>query len=172
MGKRLKQLLEALKIKQNQFAQSVDVSPSHVSDILTGRRNGFSIEVVVKIAELYNVNLNWLLTGEGEMFTSAPGDTPGKVMQSDAKKNGHLAGYDGKVEEYPDITESEQISRTGWWKKLDSAGKYIEATVPELSPDARKRIKAMIEYELRAQEEIEKELAEEAKYKYQKGEAG
>lgn len=177
-GKRLKYVIKSLNLTQNEVADRFGINRSLLSQLYTDKQQISKLFQYALKAE-FNINPAWLLTGEGEMFTSPPsplspergGETP-KVMQSDAKKNGHLAGHDGNVEEYPGITEPEQIYRTGWWKKLDSAGKYIEAVVPELTPDARKRIKAMIEYELRAQEEIEKELAEEAKYKYQKGEAG
>lgn len=152
MGKRLKQLLEALRIKQNQFAQSVGVSPSHVSDVLTGRRNGFSTEVVVKIAELYKVNLHWLLTGEGDMFISSPDKVVENDMLKTTSQKGHLVGIDGEVETFPDITDPEQISRTGWWKKLDADSKYIIAGLAYLSPESRRRLHAMVDYELNVQE--------------------
>ncbi|MCL2154162.1 MAG: helix-turn-helix domain-containing protein [Leptospirales bacterium] len=71
LGNRLKKLLDILKIRQNQFALSVDLSPSYISDMITGKKTGFSTETLVKITELYRVNLTWLLTGEGEMFVSA-----------------------------------------------------------------------------------------------------
>jgi transcriptional regulator with XRE-family HTH domain len=135
VGEQLKILLEILGLKQNQFAKSVDVSPSHVSDILTGRRNGFSTEVIIKISELYNVNIHWLLTGEGEMFLTSPpspllkerGEESSKVMQSDApepdendmskptsqKKQNGLSGVNGSAE----IFEGE-INHVRWFMEL------------------------------------------------------
>jgi len=106
LGKRLKQLIEVLGIKQNQFAQNIDVSPSHVSDVLSGRRNNFSIDIIIKIAELYKVNLNWLLTGEGEMFITKPEEN--QVIRT-----------------VSDIKDIGQITGTGWFSNLSEEQKKI-----------------------------------------------
>jgi transcriptional regulator with XRE-family HTH domain len=132
VGERLKLLLEKLNLKQNQFAKSVDVSPSHVSDVLTGRRNGFSTDVIIKISELYKVNIHWFLTGEGGMFLNEVVESDMSKSTSPKKTNGHLTGIDGSVETYPGLKDVEQISRTKWFEKYSSDKKTIVAANDEL----------------------------------------
>jgi transcriptional regulator with XRE-family HTH domain len=171
MKERLEYILNHLGITKKAFAEAIGLSASTITDFLKGRSKELSSSTIISMNKAYNINPTWFLTGVGEIFLN-------KVVEADmskttsAKKTNGLEGIDGNVEEYPYLMEVEQITRTGWWKKLDSEGKYIESIVPDLTPEARKRIKVMVEYELRVQEQLEKDLAEEVKFKYQKGEAG
>lgn len=56
-----------LNIKQ--FAQSLDMEATTVSSIEAGKREP-SKEVLYNLAIKYSVSLNWIFTGEGEMFIS------------------------------------------------------------------------------------------------------
>lgn len=56
-----------LNIKQ--FAHSLDMEPTTVSSIESGKREP-SKEVLYNLAVKYAVSLNWIFTGEGEMFIS------------------------------------------------------------------------------------------------------
>lgn len=67
---RLKNLLKELDLNQTEFAKAISISPGNISDIMTGRSKP-SLVTLKKIAEKFNVNLNWLLTGEGEMFITS-----------------------------------------------------------------------------------------------------
>lgn len=64
---RVKTLIAALGVNQAAFAEKIDVSSGRLSNILTGRNKPDS-EFLEKIANSYKgqVNLSWLLTGEGE----------------------------------------------------------------------------------------------------------
>lgn len=56
-----------LKLNGRQFAKSIGVDPSQYSKIESGKLN---IDNYVRaISELYNVNANWLLFGQGNVFT-------------------------------------------------------------------------------------------------------
>ena len=57
-----------LNIKQ--FAQSLDMEPTTVSSIESGKREP-SKEVLYNLAVKYAVSLNWIFTGEGEMLISS-----------------------------------------------------------------------------------------------------
>ena len=75
LGKRLKTLRETLGITQKELARTLGVSE------MTIRRyeaNKFQpdAEVLSKLAKAYNINLHWLLTGEGEMFIKREHKTP------------------------------------------------------------------------------------------------
>jgi len=56
-------------LNTKQFAQSLDMEPTTVSSIESGKREP-SKEVLYNLAVKYEVSLNWIFTGEGEMFIS------------------------------------------------------------------------------------------------------
>ena len=62
------ELLTALKLSKKKFAEGLGLSQGNVSDWFN--RPGYrpSIDALKRISETYNVNLNWLVTGEGAMF--------------------------------------------------------------------------------------------------------
>lgn len=64
----LNELLTALKLSKKKFAEGLGLSQGNVSDWFN--RPGYrpSIDALKRISETYNVNLNWLVTGEGQMF--------------------------------------------------------------------------------------------------------
>lgn len=68
MRKRLTDLLLALKLKKYKFAESIGVSSGNVSDWFNKPNSKPSADVLSRICEVYGVNLNWLLTGNGPMF--------------------------------------------------------------------------------------------------------
>ena len=58
--------------KQTRFAEEVGVSPSFLSDVLN-KKSGPSYGLIYGIAKLYtNVNIIWLMTGDGELFLNQP----------------------------------------------------------------------------------------------------
>lgn len=69
-GARFGRLLDALDMTQTTLSQQTGIAQSTISAIITGRRdlNKNAINALKK--NLPEVNTNWLLTGEGEMFLS------------------------------------------------------------------------------------------------------
>ena len=171
----MKQLLKALKLKQNQFAKSVCVSPSHVSDVLTGRRNGFSSEVIVKIAQLYNVNLHWLLTGEGDMFL--PGKGPAARGPSQELSDTNFNVIDGQVADHSELDILPKVAHTAWWQSLTETEREIIVFITHLKdPDTKKKLRDLVEIALKkeiSEEEFKKqiEVLDDPKLR-QKGAAG
>jgi len=64
---RLLFILKKFKIKQKEFAKTIKISPSTLSEYKKGTKKP-SMDTLYKISTEYKINLNWLLTGEGEMF--------------------------------------------------------------------------------------------------------
>ena len=64
----LNELLTALKTSKKRFSERLGLSQGNVSDWFN--RPGYrpSIDALKRISETFNVNLNWLVTGEGPMF--------------------------------------------------------------------------------------------------------
>ena len=75
-SKRLKKIRHELNVTQNDFAKACDVKLTAISKYETGLvKPGF--DMLYKIASVYNINLNWLILGIGDMF-----------LQTIALKNG------------------------------------------------------------------------------------
>ena len=66
-GKRLKELRYVLRLSQAQIANSLDIAPPSIAKAEKGS-NTLSNNNLIKLSNLYNVNLNWYLCGKGEMF--------------------------------------------------------------------------------------------------------
>jgi transcriptional regulator with XRE-family HTH domain len=67
IGSRLRILLKSLKLTQDQFAESLEVSGSAINRYCTDQRTP-NADVVFKIHRLYNVNPHWLLAGKEPMW--------------------------------------------------------------------------------------------------------
>ena len=68
---RIQELRTELKISQRDFAKRVYISKSLLNNIELGNRN-INDRTIRLISTEFNVNRDWLLTGEGKMFTAPP----------------------------------------------------------------------------------------------------
>lgn len=69
INKRMVELRKACKLNQSQFAQILGLSRSGVCAIETGRRTVTDKHLLmIEHWNVYNVNIDWLRTGTGEMF--------------------------------------------------------------------------------------------------------
>lgn len=68
---RLKQLRKVLKMNQTNFAMQLGITQTAYSMIENGN-NPLSDRHIKVICSAFNVNENWLRTGEGDMFFSSP----------------------------------------------------------------------------------------------------
>ncbi|WMX13208.1 MULTISPECIES: helix-turn-helix domain-containing protein [unclassified Aureispira] len=68
INQRFKQLLEELKVNANQLAKELNISQPTIAKTLSGATLPSS-KLFVPLLEKYpTVNLNWLISGKGEMF--------------------------------------------------------------------------------------------------------
>jgi transcriptional regulator with XRE-family HTH domain len=67
---RLKMARKALNLSQRKFAEGVFVTQSYFADVELGKRN-MSERIIHLLSTQYNINKEWLKTGEGEMFTNS-----------------------------------------------------------------------------------------------------
>ncbi len=67
MFSRFSKIREKLGVSQKDFADSLGVQKSVVSEIESGKRE-LSKNVMIALMIKFNVSTDWLLTGEGEMF--------------------------------------------------------------------------------------------------------
>ena len=65
---RLRTLIKALNLNQSTFAKSLGMTQPNINRMVN-RDGKISVEVLHRIAETYTqVNLHWLLTGNGDMY--------------------------------------------------------------------------------------------------------
>lgn len=67
LSKRLKELRTTLGLNLSEFAKKMDTKHQNIMVIEAGTSKP-GAEILSRISETYCVNLNWLVTGEGEMF--------------------------------------------------------------------------------------------------------
>lgn len=124
---RLKELIQALGMSQVEFAKNLGIAKSTVSDVINGRLKDLPNPVQLKLYREYNVNLNWLLTGEGGMFL---GDAGGSTTLTNRDLNSDRTGsantgkpviYDGDtfIDEDGNITDGKKAAKAAYQAYLD-----------------------------------------------------
>lgn len=67
MNKRIKEIREALDLRQGEMGKAIGLTRSGISNIESGQR-AVSERHIKLLRSAYNINEHWLRTGEGEMF--------------------------------------------------------------------------------------------------------
>jgi transcriptional regulator with XRE-family HTH domain len=71
IAQRLRLFLDNLGIEQQEFANTLGISQQVISNALNGRTKYPKSDFLIQLIEGYpQFNIYWLLTGEGEMFTT------------------------------------------------------------------------------------------------------
>lgn len=68
LSERLNLLIQTLDIKKSIFAQKINFSKAYISHILNGTKKNPSDRFYQSIYEQFNVNIEWLKNGKGEIF--------------------------------------------------------------------------------------------------------
>lgn len=67
VGQRLRELRKKMGYSQNDFANIMGISRSFLSEVESGK-SGITTDPLTKLMIGLNININWLLTGDGEIF--------------------------------------------------------------------------------------------------------
>lgn len=70
-GERVKEVRKSLSLTLEEFGEKVGVQRSAVSKIERGDR-GLTDQMIKSICREFNVNYDWLMYGDGEMFSNLP----------------------------------------------------------------------------------------------------
>ena len=87
MNERIRELREFLGKSQEDFAQSLELSRNYISLVENGQRT-MSSHTIKVLCTLYDVNENWLRTGEGMMFVEKTEDEEISEMLADIQLSG------------------------------------------------------------------------------------
>ncbi|MDQ1351686.1 MAG: hypothetical protein QG657_1991 [Acidobacteriota bacterium] len=66
-GQRVKEIRKTLRLSQKEFAESLGISGTFVSEVESGKYKP-CYDFFYNMMEHFNVNLHYLLSGQGEMF--------------------------------------------------------------------------------------------------------
>lgn len=86
MIERIRSIMDYAKLSQQDFAARLGISPASLSSILTGRTNPTNKHVMGVHVAFPEINVNWLMFGEGEMLVMVP-----RVIPHLAMRMGHWA---------------------------------------------------------------------------------
>ena len=105
INNRVKTFRETLGLTNALFSQKLNVKSGTISMLETGTSKP-GAEILGKIAEAFRADLNWLFTGEGEMFLDGktPEITPTPIKVKEAK-----------------TVASNEIVDVSFWQKLLNA---------------------------------------------------
>jgi len=79
INERIKEIRLALKKSQREFAKSVYISNGYLSEIETGNKE-VKAGLIHLITNIFSVNSNWLLHGEGNMFNTTPEEKMERIV--------------------------------------------------------------------------------------------
>ena len=103
MKGRLRQLRKALDLTQSEFADRIGSAQNTITGYESGRRNP-SGPIIAAICREFNVNKDWLVNGEGEMFLPDAGDE----LEALAKKYGYSTAVAVLVEKLVNLSPDRQ----------------------------------------------------------------
>ena len=116
MNNRIKELRKSLSMSQSDFGKKLGVSRDVINNIEQGRNKKEISEIfIAHICNIFNVNPNWLITGEGEMFV----DSSNNSSLSSLRQEYDLSDDAIKViQNFIQMTPDEQSSLIQTLKKL------------------------------------------------------
>jgi len=122
INNRLKLIRVELGLSQDKFATSINLARNSVALMESGDR-GMSERTISDICRVHNVNSNWLLTGEGEMFNELTADDELAIILSSL-----LSQNDS-----PDRAEFKKRFITKMLQMPDPVWDHVENAVIELT---------------------------------------
>lgn len=85
MNNRIKEIQASLSMTQKEFAEALGIAPGALSNIYIGRTNATGNHVKAIHRAFPQINVNWLMFGEGEMYVTANDTYPTPGQSGDDK---------------------------------------------------------------------------------------
>ena len=118
------------------FARGADIIPNTIHNYLKGRPP--NIDSLINIQRHYKVNINWLLTGEGETFLDKPTELPAPVP------------LPSNVTRFPQPPERTVLEDT-----IAIIEQWEHDTGAQISPIQKARLYSMLAYNESSEQEME-----------------
>lgn len=118
MKDRIKNVMDYAKLSQQDFSHKLGVSPASLSSIFTGRTNPTNNHVQAIHRVFPEINVSWLLFGEGEMLQSGERSAENAVILGDSVASGEeeqagAASIDGMGLLFSDAPEANGAAVSG-----------------------------------------------------------
>ncbi len=113
INERITLVRNAKDMKQKEFSELINVPRSSLSEIESGKRSA-SVDVIVGISTHFkDINVDWLLTGEGEMVRQStnPGLDSSALSDSQTDKIIELYGSLSQVQQKEILSAIEEKKR-------------------------------------------------------------
>ena len=88
MKERILQIMRMANMTQQEFVKAIEVSPASLSNIFNGKTNPTNNHVSAIHRRFPEIDINWLMFGEGNMYATVAGETnkDGEKLQEEPKK--------------------------------------------------------------------------------------
>lgn len=120
---RIKQLIEVLDISKTAFGEKINVSQAFISQLCNGTKQP-SDRTIADMCREFNVNEEWLNTGEGDMFKPVTRSEKIATFAGDLMKDETDSFRRQLVEVLTDLDEKEWEVLAGIAEKLVKAVGY------------------------------------------------
>jgi transcriptional regulator with XRE-family HTH domain len=104
VGKRFRKFREEIKKAQHELAAELDIYQSTITNIERGKTFP-NIKYLRHFYNKYNLNVNWLLSNEGEMLVAQYHTNPNAVSVMDC----HIPYNDPRYEKYTELLNYMQV---------------------------------------------------------------
>lgn len=116
MKERIREVRKHYNLTMEEFGARIGTTRSTISCYENGTRNP-SNAVLLSISKEFNIRLEWLQTGEGEMKDPILTDETPALM---------LRTYKNMPERLKELVQAMVKMDPEWWKKLDAALEEVE----------------------------------------------
>ena len=143
LGKRLKWVIKKLEMKGKEFAQRCGLSYRTLTDYLNDKRTP-GANNLRPIAETFNINLHWLITGEGYPFVEQVKEPVKEVSEPEREKRVVVSDEErGRMEDLQEEIDQVRGERREGGEGLKEEFKHIARCVEVVSglPEEERYVK-------------------------------
>lgn len=135
MKDRIIQIMRSAGLSNADFAEKIGISTSSLSHIFSGRNNP-SLDMVKRLHKSFpNISLNWIMYGEGDMYSKENISDSGKPYEGEFTS--------GNLQNSTDIESNENSQNT------DNGMFYIDFRKEKPSEDANQTMQKAVKEEIR-----------------------
>ena len=123
MKERIRSIMQYMRLSQQDFATRLGISAASLSSIFTGRTNPTNNHVMAVHRAFPEININWLMFGEGEMLAQSPA-----AEEDKGKENG------GQAEAHPAVADDGAAAAASYQQPSLFAPQPQQAANPAFAP--------------------------------------